>query len=104
MTPDLTITRASNGWVLEHAGFSEDDPVTVIERDPGVSSAIQGVSLLLAIVDILDLDHGNRHAAQRLFVGVRPGDKHHDLHPQPCADCECDCDPDRSDASVEAAG
>lgn len=89
----LTITRVTNGWVVTEPADGEDDTVTVIEEAFG---DVRGLALLWEIMDTLGLQ-GSRYEAQRLSVDVKPGDKHHDLHPAPCAECECKCEPDMSD-------
>lgn len=94
----LTITYAKNGWVLTEPADSPDrtDTVTVLEEDP---TEVPGLALLWEIIDVLGLQ-GGRYDARRLWVGTQPGDKHHDLHPDPCAECECLCEPDRSTGDV----
>lgn len=47
--------------------------------------------LMLELADILGVA-GDKYDARRLSIGWAPGHKHHDYHPQPCAECECACD------------
>jgi hypothetical protein len=90
--PELTVYRARNGWILT---FEDGQPDVIMEQDDEVS----GLTLLRAIQDHLGL-MGSRYDAQRLVVTTGPGDKHHDLHPRPCSQCECGCVPDRSTSDV----
>ena len=87
LVPLASVARASNGYVVKSG-----DGADVIEDDPMMP---QGAALLWSLIEVLGLD-GSRYAAQRLYVGWRAGDKHHDYHPQPCSDCKCACDPDES--------
>ena len=88
MKPRLVIYGTRNGWVLEDEpdedGYVDSESV---ERDD--------VDLLWSIAERL-CNFGSRYDAQRLFIGRKPGDKHHDLHPKPCSECACKCDPDES--------
>jgi hypothetical protein len=92
--PDITITRAQNGWVVVSPAYEEGfaDRVEVVEE---ADRDVHGLNLLRYLVEELGIQ-GTRHDAQRIHVGSSPGDKHHDFHPAPCAECECECDPDQS--------
>lgn len=94
---DLRIKRARNGWVLTMPPEMEDglERVEVIEEHEDLRDPPEGVNLLWAIIEELGLD-SNAYDARRLYVGWKPGEKHHDVHPQPCDECECKCDPDQS--------
>ena len=91
---DLMVRRASNGFVVR--GWKWDGDAhwadTLIEDDPANPASLR---LLWEVIEQMGFT-GSRHDAKRIFVGFRPGDKHHDLHPKPCAECECKCDPDQS--------
>ena len=70
--------------------------VWLIEANGGMSAGSDGdLGMLLAIADAT-CDLGSRYSAQRLTIKYEPGDKHHDIHPLPCAECDCGCEPDRS--------
>lgn len=60
--------------------------------DGDVVAAPDDLELLLTVAETC-CDLGSRYSAKRLTIGYKPGDKHHDLHPEPCSECECECDP-----------
>jgi len=96
MKPRLVIYGTRNGWVLE------DEP----DEEGYVSSESvenDDVLLLWAIADRL-CSSGSRYDADRLSIGRKPGDKHHDIHPERCAACKCQCDPDQSEHTVDSTG
>ena len=87
LEPALVVYRAGNGWLVK--GYEWDEVVEDDPREP------RGAGLLWSLIEALGLE-GSRYDARRIYVGLRPGDKHHDYHPGPCSECECKCDPDQS--------
>ena len=89
--PELSIDRANNGWLLTLDDGDEVPLLTVIEEMDG---DVPGMSMLREVIELLGL-MGSRGDAQRLYIGAKAGDKHHDNHPQACEDCECPCETTR---------
>ena len=81
--PEVSVYNTSNGWLLR---LSDDTLINVDHDD---------VALLWELAEYL-CNLGGRYDAKRLWVGWKPGDKHHDIHPQRCADCACKCEVDQS--------
>ena len=84
LEPDLTVFSVGRHYLIR-------------DRLGGIESIeyTEPVALLWAIAEQL-VSLGSRYDAKRLFIGYKPGDKHHDMHPKPCSECECGCDPDES--------
>ncbi len=72
---NLTITTTTNGYILKHFD-GEVDLVAVVE-DHGTEAEVQQ-RLLGMISELLGLE-GSRHAAQRLYLVLAPGDKNHNF-------------------------
>jgi len=79
----VVITRVSNGYWIHG---SEGDAVAVEGKD-----ATEAALHMLWEVNERVGEIGSRYDAERISIGVAPGDKHHDLHPEPCAECACAC-------------
>lgn len=68
----ISIERAENGFIV-----TSERAKTVIEQDPDRSEAATARDMLFVVAEELDLG-GSRYDAERLYLDVRPGDKHGD--------------------------
>lgn len=95
----ITVESANNGYIVR---VPPDDPefaeqVIVIEDEDRAEAAMR---MLWEVNETIG-HVGGRYDAARVNISAPPGDKHHDQHPQRCADCACRCDPDRSTGPLE---
>jgi hypothetical protein len=89
----INVESASNGYIVR---IPPDDPesaeqVILVEDTDPVTAAVR---MLWEVNEAIG-HVGGRHDSARVKISAPPGDKHHDFHPQPCAECACRCDPDR---------
>jgi hypothetical protein len=95
----ISVESASNGYIVR---VPPDDPesaeqVILIEETDRVTAAAR---MLWEVNEAIG-QIGGRYDAARIQVITPSGDKHHDLHPTPCAECACRCDPDQSTGPLE---
>jgi hypothetical protein len=90
----VVVESARNGYIVRIPTDGPDEAELVIAI--GENDVVEANLQMLQEVHEAIGHVGSRHDARRIFIGVQPGDKHHDLHPKLCAECECRCDPDRS--------
>lgn len=90
----LIIDSVRNGYVVHVLSKFNDkiEDTTVIEGEDRAETAVRMLTQINELIGYL----GSRNDARCVFIGLRPGDKHHDFHPQPCSECACACDPDQS--------